>query len=239
SMRVIADHARAAAFLISEGIFPGRDGRAYVLRRVMRRAIRHGHRLGIGESFLHHITARVVAHMGDVYPQLVERKELIVDVTRSEEERFRRTLARGLELLDENHDWIEAGGTKKLPGAVAFKLYDTYGFPLDLQEVIGRERGFGIDEEGFEAELETARKRSQGSKVGEAAVADVYPPLVQAHGLTDFLGYDTEEAEAKLLAIVGADGTRETLGAGEEGELVLDRTPFYAEKGGQTGDRGI
>jgi alanyl-tRNA synthetase len=239
SMRVIADHARTAAFLISEGVFPDRDGRPYVLRRVMRRAIRHGHRLGIGELFLHRIADRVVEDMGDVYPQLVERRDLILDVTRSEEDRFRRTLSRGLELLDENEEWLESASGRKLPGAVAFKLYDTFGFPYDLQEVIGRERGFAVDHEGFDAELEAARKRSQGSKVGEAAVADAYPPLARELGLPEFTGYETEEAEAKILALLGEDGRVDVLSAGQEGELVLDRTPFYAEKGGQGGDRGV
>src|SRR5690606_4891248 len=138
----------------------------------------------------------------------------IADVTRSEEERFRRTLTRGLELLDENDRWIEGEGGKKLPGEVAFKLYDTYGFPYDLQEVIGRERGFSIDHEGFEAELDAARKRSRGSKVGEAAVADVYPPLVREHGPTEFLGYEAESAYAKVLALVGEGGVVASLEAG-------------------------
>ena len=166
SMRVIADHARTTAFLISEGVFPDKDGRAYVLRRVMRRAIRHGHRLGIQEPFLHHCALRVVDDMGDVYPQLAERRALIEQISLQEEERFRRTLDRGLQLISENKKWIDLGGVRSLPGEVAFKLYDTYGFPLDLQNVIGEEQGFSIDQQGFDTELGQARLRSQGSKIG-------------------------------------------------------------------------
>ena len=179
SMRVIADHARTTAFLISEGVFPDKDGRAYVLRRVMRRAIRHGHRLGIHEPFLHHCALRVVDDMGDVYPQLAERRALIEQISLQEEERFRRTLDRGLQLISENKKWIDLGGVRSLPGEVAFKLYDTYGFPLDLQNVIGEEQGFVIDQQGFDAELGQARLRSQGSKIGSSAVAEVYPELAQ------------------------------------------------------------
>src|SRR5690606_4533257 len=165
SMRVIADHARTAAFLISEGIFPDRDGRAYVLRRVMRRAIRHGHRLGINEPFLHRCALEDVEVMGDHYPQLVERRDLIADIVHQEEERFRATLRRGLGLLDGNEQWLDREGAKVLPGSVAFKLYDTFGFPLDLQDVIGREQGFEVDQEGFERAMGEARERSQGGKL--------------------------------------------------------------------------
>src|SRR5690606_11505737 len=140
-----------------------------------RRAIRHGHRLGIHELFMHRAALRVVELMGDAYPELIERRALIEDITKQEEERFRRTLDRGLELIAENRNWGTAqGGQRVLPGAVAFKLYDTYGFPLDLQEVIGQEQGFAIDQAGFEREMEGARERSQGSKVGERAVERVY-----------------------------------------------------------------
>jgi alanyl-tRNA synthetase len=239
SMRVIADHARTAAFLISEGVFPDRDGRAYVLRRVMRRAIRHGHRLGIREPFLHHCTLRVADNMGDVYPQLTERRALIEEITHQEEERFRRTLDRGLQLIAENEQWVERDGVRSLPGKVSFRLYDTYGFPLDLQEVIGKEQRFEIDHEGFGEELEKARERSQGSKVGSSAVADVYPVLAQELGAVEFLGYDTESSESEVLALL-RDGARvDVLGPGETGEIITRATPFYPEQGGQVGDRGV
>ncbi len=238
SMRVIADHARTTAFLISEGVFPDKDGRAYVLRRVMRRAIRHGHRLGIHEPFLHHCALRVVDDMADVYPQLAERRALIEQISLQEEERFRRTLDRGLQLISENKNWVDLGGVRSLPGEVAFKLYDTYGFPLDLQNVIGEEQGFAIDQQGFDTELGQARLRSQGSKIGSSAVADVYPELAQQLGAVEFLGYDQEEARSEILSLVSDGGPVDALGEGESGEIITRATPFYAEQGGQVGDRG-
>ncbi len=239
SMRVIADHARTTAFLISEGVFPDKDGRAYVLRRVMRRAIRHGHRLGIHEPFLHHCALRVAEDMGDVYPQLTERRALIEQISLQEEERFRRTLDRGLQLISENKKWIDLGGVRSLPGEVAFKLYDTYGFPLDLQNVIGEEQGFAIDQQGFDAQLGQARLRSQGSKIGSSAVADVYPELSQRLGTVEFLGYDQEDAQSEILGLISDDGPVDALGQGDLGEIITRATPFYAEQGGQVGDRGV
>jgi alanyl-tRNA synthetase len=239
SMRVIADHARTAAFLISEGVFPDKEGRAYVLRRVMRRAIRHGHRLGIHEPFLHHCALRVVEDMGDVYPQLVERRALIDEITQQEEERFRRTLDRGLQLISDNKAWIDAGGVRSLPGKVAFKLYDTYGFPLDLQNVIGDEQGFEIDQAGFDAELAQARQRSQGSKVGSSAVAEVYPALAQGLGAVEFLGYESESAQSEILALLSGGQQVDALDAGASGEIITRATPFYPEQGGQVGDLGV
>jgi alanyl-tRNA synthetase len=239
SMRVIADHARTTAFLISEGVFPDKDGRAYVLRRVMRRAIRHGHRLGIREPFLHHCALRVVDDMGEVYPQLAERRALIEQIALQEEERFRRTLDRGLQLISENKKWIDLGGARSLPGEVAFKLYDTYGFPLDLQNVIGDEKGFTIDQQGFDAELEQARLRSQGSKVGSSAVAQVYPALAQQHGAVEFLGYEQEEARSEILAVLCEGVLVAELGVGASAEVITRATPFYPEQGGQVGDQGV
>ena len=239
SMRVIADHARTAAFMIAEGIFPDKEGRSYVLRRVMRRAIRHGHRLGIERPFLHEVALAVVAQMGAHYPELEERKALIADVVRQEEERFRATMKRGLELLEQNTHWLDEGGVRTLPGAVAFKLYDTFGFPLDLQEVIGQEHGFGIDRAGFDAELERAKERSAGSKVGDKAVDRVYHGVAQEVGPTVFTGYDLERDRSRVSALLGANGRVETLAAGDEGEVVSASTPFYGESGGQAGDRGI
>jgi alanyl-tRNA synthetase len=239
SMRVIADHARTTAFLISEGVFPDREGRAYVLRRVMRRAIRHGHRLGIEAPFLHACALEVVKTMGEVYPQLVERADLIRDITQQEEERFRATLKRGLDLLDGNDDWRSEGGQKKLPGAVAFKLYDTYGFPVDLQDVIGREQGFEVDHEGFERAMDEARERSQGGKLhADASVQEVHRAIRRDAGAATFTGYEVEAEAAQVKAIVRGSERVASLAAGEEGEVVLDRTPFYAEKGGQVGDVG-
>ena len=237
SMRVIADHARMAAFCISEGIFPDKGKREYVVRRVMRRAIRHGHRLGLGEPFMHLCVDKVVDMMSEAYPQLRERRDLIVDITKGEEERFRRTLATGLNLIAENNDWDTQDDKKILPGRVAFKLYDTYGFPLDLQEVIGTEQGFAIDHLGYDAELHAAKERSRGSKLGEQAIADVYRPLRESTETT-FVGYEQESCQAKVVGLV-KDGERVTsLKAGDVGEVFTDQTPFYAEKGGQVGDEG-
>jgi alanyl-tRNA synthetase len=239
SMRVIADHARATAFLISEGVFPDRDGRPYVLRRVMRRAIRHGHRLGINELFLHRAALRVVDLMGEHYPELLERRALIEDITRQEEERFRRTLDRGLSIIAENAQWDSApGGQKLLPGATAFKLYDTYGFPLDLQQVIGQEQGFAIDQPGFEREMELARERSAGSKLADKAVDRIYHALVDKVGKTEFVGYETESASSEIVALVRRGERVDVLEAGDEGELITKLTPFYGESGGQLGDKG-
>jgi alanyl-tRNA synthetase len=239
SMRVIADHARTTAFLISEGIFPDRDGRAYVLRRVMRRAIRHGHRLGIEQPFLHEAAQLVVELMGEQYPELRERAALIRDTTKQEEERFRRTLQRGLDLIAANERWEKTPeGTRVLPGAVAFKLYDTFGFPVDLQEVIGHEQGFIVDQPGFEGAMELARERSAGSKVGDKAVDRVYHGLLDELGKSEFLGYDAESARGPLAALLQRGERVGKLSEGDEGEIVVRSTPFYGESGGQVGDQG-
>ncbi len=239
SMRVVADHARMAAFTIAEGIFPDRDGRAYVLRRVMRRAVRHGHRLGIEEPFLHEVVDRVVDVMSDVYPELRERRDLLRDVTRQEEERFRRTLDRGLQLIASFDGWGERSGARVLPGETAFQLYDTYGFPFDLQEVIGREQGFLVDREGFEAAMAAARARSAGSKVGERAVEAIYHEARERLGApVEFSGYETERDHCEVLALLHEGRLVERLEAGQHGEVITRRTPFYAESGGQVGDRG-
>jgi len=238
SMRVIADHARTTAFLIAEGVFPDRGDREYVLRRVMRRAVRHGHRLGIERPFLHEVALRVVDLMGEDYPELVERRDLIGEITRQEEERFRTTLDRGLAMIEANDDWVQAGDERVLPGRVAFKLYDTYGFPLDLQDVIGVEHGFRVDHHGFDEALAEARARSQGSKVGEAAVDDVYRTLRDKLGEVRFLGYETEAADARIAALLRNGIEVDVLGAGDEGELLAVETPFYGESGGQVGDTG-
>jgi alanyl-tRNA synthetase len=239
SMRVIADHARTSAFLVSEGVFPDNGKREYVVRRVMRRAVRHGDRLGIDRPFLHECALAVVEHMGDVYPELREKAGLIADITRAEEERFRRTLARGLSLLHENTTWLEQDGKRVLPGALAFKLSDTFGFPLDLQEVIGREEGFDIDKPGFDAALEAAKLQSAGEEgPGDKALADIYFKLQQEHGDSGFLGYDRETAKSQIAALVSDGQVVDRANAGQKIELVARDTPFYGEAGGQVGDRG-
>jgi alanyl-tRNA synthetase len=245
SMRVIADHARTTAFLIAEGIFPDRAGREYVLRRVMRRAIRHGHRLGIRAPFLHEVALEVVERMGAQYPELSQRKELIASVTRAEEERFRETIERGLKILDEEIDAVRASGQGVLGGEAAFKLYDTYGFPMDLTQVIAHERGLSLDEEGYAKALEQQRARSADSKLNdEAAIEAVWREVLDVAkkkdpGGSKFVGYEREEAEARVLAIVKDGALAIRAMQGEAAVIVTDVTPFYGESGGQVGDRGV
>jgi alanyl-tRNA synthetase len=239
SMRVIADHARTTAFLIAEGVMPDRTGREYVLRRVMRRAVRHGHRLGIREPFLHRVTARVVETMGQQYPELRERAELIASVTEAEEVRFRQTVERGLLLLEERFEKLSSSGSSLLDGRDAFQLYDTYGFPVDLTQVICRERGLTVDMAGYEAALEEARKRSEFKGV-EQAVEGVYREALERvpGGEVRFTGYEKDADEARIVAILRAGELVDHAEAGDSVELVLERTPFYGESGGQIGDQG-
>jgi alanyl-tRNA synthetase len=245
SMRVIADHARTTAFLIAEGVFPDRAGREYVLRRVMRRAIRHGHRLGIARPFLHEVALEVVARMGDAYPELVQRKDLIATVTEQEEVRFRETLERGLDLIDKNKIWRETDGKRVMPGEVAFKLYDTYGFPVDLTETIGAERGFLVDQAGFDEAMAEQRARSEHSKLNdEAAVSDVWRKAHdEARGkgveTVRFLGYEREQGQGKIVALVKGAALVDHAEKGDEVGVITDATPFYGEAGGQVGDKGV
>jgi len=240
SMRVIADHARTTAFLIAEGIFPDRAGRSYVLRRVMRRAIRHGHRLGIAKPFLHDVASTVVDLMGDTYRELKDRKDTILNVAESEEVRFRETIDRGLRILDEDLAKPEIAKSRVLPGSEAFTLYDTYGFPLDLTEVICDERGFKVDTKGYDAALDEARKKSEGSKLNtESTVEAVFHAVLTRLGApTEFLGYTAETASSEVVALIREGREVESLNAGETGQIVAKKTPFYAESGGQVGDKG-
>ncbi len=250
SMRVIADHARLAAFLIAEGVFPDRAGRPYVLRRVMRRAIRHGHRLGIARPFLHEVALEVVSQMANQYPELGTRKDLIASVTEQEEVRFRETIDRGLRILDDEVVRVRSAGVTQIPGDVVFKLYDTFGFPMDLTEVIARERDLTIDVAAYERAMEEQRARSEGSKIDEA-VADVWrkglTALRDANGGDEraqvaFLGYDREEGESKVIFLAHgakkADAPTTRAAVGEMVAVVTTSTPFYAESGGQVGDKG-
>ena len=245
SMRVIADHARTTAFLVSEGIFPDRGGRPYVLRRVMRRAIRHGHRLGIREPFLHRVALEVVRSMGAQYPELERRKELVESVARGEEERFRETVERGLKILEEEVEGMRAAGQAVIRGETAFKLYDTFGFPLDLTEVMAAERGLGVDVAGYERALEGQRARSDGSKLNdEAVVSHVWHDVRatvrgRSRDGVRFVGYDREEAEGTVVAIVRAGQIVTRAVEGDEIVVVTDVSPFYGESGGQVGDVGI
>jgi alanyl-tRNA synthetase len=239
SMRVIADHARATAFLISEGLMPDRTGREYVLRRVMRRAIRHGHRLGIERPFLHEVALEVVSLMGGQYAELVDRTDLIATVTEQEEVRFRQTIDRGLKILDEEFARMREKNEQTLDGACAFRLYDTFGFPLDLTEVICRERGLLVDAAGYDKALEEARAKSEFKGRGRA-VEQVYRDALALvpGGQARFVGYEREDADATVVAIIRDGQIVPSAAAGDAVEIVLDKTPFYGESGGQVGDRG-
>jgi alanyl-tRNA synthetase len=239
SMRVIADHARTTAFLIAEGLSPNRTGREYVLRRVMRRAIRHGHRLGIKKPFLHEVAAQVVDLMGDHYPELVQRRELISSLCEGEEVRFRETIERGLTLLDERFDEMLARSETQLPGAVAFQLYDTYGFPLDLTDVICSERGFSVDHAGYETALEEARKRSEFKGIDQAVEAAYREALALVPtGAVRFSGYDKDRDGSRIVAIIKDGRLSDGAQAGDKVAVVSETTPFYGESGGQIGDHG-
>ena len=239
SHRIIADHLRSSAFLVAEGVLPSNEGRGYVLRRIMRRAMRHAQLLGAKDPLMHRLAPTLVREMGQAYPELVRAEALIAETLRLEETRFRVTLARGLSILDEESAGLESGA--RLSGETAFKLYDTYGFPLDLTQESLRARGVGVDVEGFNVAMERqraeARKAWAGS--GEAATETVWFAIRERVGASEFLGYDTEQAEGVVAALVrdGAEVAR--LEPGETGLVVLNQTPFYAESGGQVGDAGV
>jgi alanyl-tRNA synthetase len=237
--RVIADHLRAAAFLVADGVMPSNEGRGYVLRRIMRRAMRHAHRLGADRPVMHRLVPALVRQMGAAYPELVQAQALVAETLRAEETRFRETLERGLRLLDEELARLPAGAD--LPGAAAFRLYDTYGFPLDLTQDALREQGRGVDVAGFEAAMaeQRARARAAWAGSGEAADARLWFDLAEAQGPTEFLGYDTEVAEGQILALVAGGAAQGAAEAGAAVQIVVNQTPFYAESGGQIGDQGL
>ena len=238
SHRVIADHLRSTSFLIADGVLPSNEGRGYVLRRIMRRAMRHAHLIGSRDPLMYRLVPALVAEMGTAYPELVRAQALIAETLKLEETRFRDTLARGLKLLDEATGSMSKGDT--LAGDVAFKLYDTYGFPLDLTEDALRARDIHVDTAGFTAAMkkqrEDARKAWSGS--GEAATDTQWFALREELGATEFLGYDTENAEGTILAIVKDGARANEVKAGETAFILTNQTPFYGESGGQIGDQG-
>jgi alanyl-tRNA synthetase len=242
SMRVIADHARATAFLIADGIFPGNDTRGYVLRKIMRRAIYHGSTLGFKDLFFHKVTNFVIDQFGDAYPELRETRNVIDRVVSTEERLYSSTVGAGLNVLEDVMRKTSAkDGGKVVAGADVFKLYDTYGLRYDLIEYVAEQRGFSLDQAGFEAELEKQRQRARESMKGGAAkvVNPVYQNIVE-RGRTEFTGYaGTELSGAKVVALVRGGQLVDEIVAGDEAEIVLDRTPFYAESGGQVGDLGV
>jgi len=238
SHRVIADHLRACSFLIADGVLPSNEGRGYVLRRIMRRAMRHAHLLGCREPLMYKLVPALVTAMGAAFPELGRADALITETFRLEEERFKTTLERGLRLLEEETNGLGEG--QALAGEVAFRLYDTFGFPLDLTQDILRGQGRSVDTSGFDAAMEeqraAARRAWAGS--GEAATEEVWFDIRDEHGATEFLGYDTEAAEGKVVAIVVGGEPVDSANAGAEVAVVVNQTPFYGESGGQMGDTG-
>ncbi|WP_050522308.1 alanine--tRNA ligase [Pseudorhodobacter wandonensis] len=237
--RVIADHLRSTSFLIADGVMPSNEGRGYVLRRIMRRAMRHAHQLGAQDPVMHRLVPALVRQMGAAYPELSRAQAMIEETLRLEETRFRQTLDRGLKLLDDELSKIPEGAN--LPGAAAFKLYDTYGFPLDLTQDALREKGRAVDTTGFEAAMaeQKAKARASWSGSGETKDAAIWFDLAEAHGATEFLGYDTETAEGQVLALVASGAETDKAGKGDAVQIILNQTPFYAESGGQVGDEGV
>ena len=238
SHRVIADHLRSTSFLMADGVTPSNEGRGYVLRRIMRRAMRHAHLLGASKPVMHLLVPELVNQMGDAFPELGRAQATIESTLQAEEERFQRTLGRGLALLDEATTGMREGDA--LAGETAFKLYDTYGFPLDLTQDALRARGMSVDEDGFNTAMEKQRAsaRRAGFSSGDAAPDAVWFGVRETAGETEFLGYAASEEAATLKAIVASGDTQDTLEEGQSGELVFDRSPFYGESGGQIGDTG-
>ena len=231
SLKVVADHIRSCGFLIADGVVPSNEGRGYVLRRIVRRACRHGNKLGAKGSFFYQIVGALVAEMGEAFPELKAQQAHIERVLKTEEEQFAKTLEQGLKILEQ--DLADLKGNV-IPGEVVFKLYDTYGFPMDLTADIARERELSIDEAGFEREMEAQRERARSA----SAFGLDYNSLVKVDVDTEFLGYSATEGSAKIVALYKDGQSVEQLGEGEEGVVILDRTPFYAESGGQIGDTG-
>jgi len=238
SHRIIADHLRTSGFLVADGVLPANEGRGYVLRRIMRRAMRHAHLLGASEPLMWRLVPALVAEMGAAYPELVRAQPLIEATLQQEETRFRQTLATGIKLLDEATAGLGEGGT--LPGETAFKLYDTYGFPLDLTEQALRDRGLGVDQAGFDTAMAEQKAKARAAWKGSGAKAneDIWFDLAEEYGATEFTGYSGDEGEGVVLAIV-KDGARvERAEIGDTVDVLLNQTPFYGESGGQIGDSG-
>src|SRR5437660_1647984 len=239
SLRVIADHLRASSFLIADGVLPSNEGRGYVLRRIMRRAMRHAELLGAKDPLMFRLVPALVREMGQAYPELVRAEALITETLKLEETRFRRTLERGLAILDDESRGLKDGDNLK--GEVAFTLYDTYGFPLDLTQDALKARGIGVDLAAFNAAMERQREKARASWAGsgEAATETVWFALREKVGATEFLGYETESAEGVIAALVRDGNDVAALAKGETGAVVLNQTPFYGESGGQVGDTGV
>ena len=238
--RVIADHLRAATFLMTDGVVPSNEGRGYVLRRIIRRALRYGRKLGLDGAFLYTLQPAVVDHMGDVFPELAERREVVATQLRQEEERFARTLNSGTDVAQRELERLKREGQAVVPGRTIFDLYQTHGIPAELIEEFAQEEGLAVDHEGFESALDEERQRGQASWRGDllAHFRPEYEWILEKGIRSKFVGYDTLRLEVEVTALIGDDGLEDELQTGESGEAVFDVTPFYAESGGQIGDRG-
>jgi alanyl-tRNA synthetase len=241
SLKIVADHSRAVSFLVGDGVLPSNEDRGYILRRLIRRAVRHGRLLGIGDIFLPRMVEVVVETMGGAYPDLKQNSAFIISIVRSEEERFSQTLRSGLVYLEEAVSDLKGGGGDMLPGDVVFHLHDTLGFPLDLTRELARERGMELDEARFEVLMEEQRERARAARVEEgygAQVQEIYTEILDNYGESDFTGYETTSGKATVVAMVKDGHAVGAVGQGDEVEVFLDHTPFYGEMGGQVGDTG-
>ncbi|MBF0606788.1 MAG: alanine--tRNA ligase [Magnetococcales bacterium] len=244
SIRVVADHIRCLTFLLSEGLLPANDGRGYVLRRIIRRASRHARVLGRDRAFLYSLVPAVIEAMGEVYPEITINSSRCQDILKSEEERFFRTLQKGSEIIEDLISSLRTSNQDVLPGAEVFRLYDTYGFPLELSVEIARENGMTVDETGFAQEMERQKTRGKASWTEEghgpsALMTSLYNSVAKINGETYFLGYELLESESEVRCLLRESENVDALLAGQQGEVILDKTPFYGESGGQAGDTGI
>ena len=231
SLKVIADHIRSCSFMIVDGVVPSNEGRGYVLRRIIRRAIRHGHKLGQGEPFFYKLVKSLVKVMGEAYPELVKQQALVEKLLKQEEERFAETLDQGMSILE----GVIAGlKSKEIPGETVFKLYDTYGFPVDLTADIARERGLTVDQAGFDKAMTGQRERARSAK----SFAVDYGQVMNLEGETRFTGYGQLIDSCKVKDLYIGGESIESISAGQQGMIVLEQSPFYAESGGQVGDQG-
>ena len=239
SLRIMADHSRAVVFMIGDGILPSNEGRGYVLRRLLRRAVFHGRLLGLDHPFMSEFLAAIVDEMGNVYPEIVENRSLIEKVLLSEEERFARTIDKGRAFLEEELAELEPGSV--MDGAKAFKLHDTYGFPVELTAEICRSEGFDVDMEGFEKEMTAQRERARAARNDDAwtGFGDIYTHILDTHGETEFTGYDETESKAHIIDIIVDGAIVDEANEGDDVTIILDKTPFYGEMGGQVGDTGV
>ena len=241
--RVIADHIRCLTFAIGDGVMPSNEGRGYVIRRILRRAVLYGKKLEMDTAFIYRLVDNVIELLGDVFPEVLPRREFITRTIQGEEDRFHQTLARGLELLDESFDTLTEKGSTQLDGQRAFALYDTFGFPLDLTQMLARERGFTVDDAGFADSMEEQRSRGRAAWEAKGGAKDeeisIYAEVLKEHGETEFVGYSEDNIEAEIVALISDS---ESIGSAPEGNevfVLLNRTPFYGEAGGQVGDIGI